>query len=217
MLIIPIYIIWGIRDYKLIKQDRSNLIPSYRNTILFNIFLVLMLSILSSYTNFTTNFGAIGKGVEIYTTEMILLLVVIISVIFIILPIVTEKLKINLPQPANFSDLLPNTNQELLWFFVLVVSVAFGEELIFREFYFELLNDQFGLTGDTLLVTTAVIFGLAHSYQGVAGIIATFIMGLVLGKIFQTTESLMIPIILHFIIDIKFMWNILVKRYYTQH
>ena len=217
MLIIPIYIIWGIRDYKLIKQDRSNLIPSYRNTILFNIFLVLMLSILSSYTNFTTNFGAIGKGVEIYTTEMILVLVIISSVIFIILPIVTEKLKINLPQPADFSDLLPNTNQELLWFFVLVVSVAFGEELIFREFYFELLNDQFGLTGDTLLVTTSVIFGLAHSYQGVAGIISTFIMGLVLGKIFQTTESLMIPIILHFIIDIKFMWNILVKRYYTQH
>jgi len=174
ILIIPIYIIWGIRDYRLIKKNRSYLITSYQYTIAFNVFLIVVLSLISEHTNFYTDFSKIGKA------------------------------------------LLPKTNQELVWFFFVVISVAIGEELIFREFYFELLNQNFGLTGDALLIVTAVIFGIVHSYQGLIGVVATFILGLALGKIFQTTESLLVPIILHFLIDIKFVWNVLVRRYYQK-
>lgn len=216
ILIIPIYIIWGIRDYRLIKKNRSYLITSYQYTIAFNVFLIVVLSLISEHTNFYTDFSKIGKGAEVFETDMISGMITAIVVVLLVLPIIIEKRKVEMPQAGDFAALLPKTNQELVWFFFVVISVAIGEELIFREFYFELLNQNFGLTGDALLIVTAVIFGIVHSYQGLIGVVATFILGLALGKIFQTTESLLVPIILHFLIDIKFVWNVLVRRYYQK-
>lgn len=215
IVIIPIYIIWGIRDYRKLKRDRSFLITSYKGTILFNILLVGLIAVLSNYANFTSDFNVLEKGYAVFDDEMILGLIVILIVVLLILPIITSKFKIVIPTPADFADLLPKSKREMIWFFILVVAVAIGEELIFREFYFELLHDTFHLNGDLLLLVSALIFGIVHLYQGVAGVIFTFFLGLLLGKLFQTTETLLIPIVLHFIIDIKFLWNIAVENYFN--
>lgn len=214
ILIVPVYIIWGARDYRLIKKDRSYLIKSYKGTIIFNIFLVILLSLISEYVNFRTDFSIIGKGVDLFEVHLIYIIAAAMLATFIVLPIVLGMKGKEIIAPGDFAELLPKSNQELFWFTILVVSVAIGEELIFREFYFELLNQYLGISGDTLLIVAAIIFGLVHFYQGIGGIIATMALGLFFGKVFQATESLIWPIIFHFIIDIKFAWNVLVQRYF---
>jgi membrane protease YdiL (CAAX protease family) len=48
-----------------------------------------------------------------------------------------------------------------------------------------------------------VIFGLAHSYQGVKGVLGTALGGFVLGLLFLLSESLIPSIVLHVLLDLQ--------------
>jgi membrane protease YdiL (CAAX protease family) len=54
-----------------------------------------------------------------------------------------------------------------------------------------------------LVVISSIIFGFAHAYQGVQGIIASACVGAMFAVLFVTTHSLLIPIILHALIDLR--------------
>jgi membrane protease YdiL (CAAX protease family) len=56
-----------------------------------------------------------------------------------------------------------------------------------------------------LVAVAAVAFGLAHAYQGVGGIVLTGVLGGVLAALYLSTGSLLLPVLLHAVIDLRFL------------
>ena len=50
-----------------------------------------------------------------------------------------------------------------------------------------------------------MLFGLAHWYQGRLGVLATGAVGAVLTQLYLTTGSLLLPMVLHVLIDLRLL------------
>ena len=62
-----------------------------------------------------------------------------------------------------------------------------------------------GLPTGILVLIAAVAFGLAHAYQGLAGIVTTGVLGGVMAAVYLQTGSLLLPVLLHAVIDLRFL------------
>jgi len=99
------------------------------------------------------------------------------------------------------SWMMPTSRCELTWFtFGVSISAGICEELLFRGFLLSVFSDYIGLF--TSLILSSFLFGLCHIYQGWLNAIRTGIYGLVFGGIYILTDSLLIVIMLHAMIDI---------------
>ena len=82
---------------------------------------------------------------------------------------------------------------------------AFGEEMVYRGYLMNRVADLLNRTRGAWLVSLIAVhvgFGLAHSYQGVTGILDEGLAGLLLGLIYLLTgRNLAVPIIAHGIQD----------------
>lgn len=125
----------------------------------------------------------------------------------IVLSYILVKRKKTPPTMGDIDFLLPQTKKEKLWFFFLSATAGICEELIFRGvmvyFLFHLPLDL-PLWAIGLIASSA--FGIVHLYQGFKGVIATGFMGYFLFGLYMQTGSLWLPILLHFIIDVKFVF-----------
>ena len=83
---------------------------------------------------------------------------------------------------------------------ILVAVVALAEETIFRGYLILRLK---AVTGSRLAATllSAAIFSLGHGYEGSAGVITVGVMGLVLAFVYMWRQSLVAPIVMHFLQD----------------
>jgi membrane protease YdiL (CAAX protease family) len=93
----------------------------------------------------------------------------------------------------------PTNEREMQWFVWVSLTAGICEEIIYRGYlmwYFASYTDVW-----TALVVTSIMFGLNHSYQGLRGIVITGAMGFVMGLLFILTDSLLIPILLHAMVD----------------
>jgi membrane protease YdiL (CAAX protease family) len=94
-----------------------------------------------------------------------------------------------------------------LLFFILVswTEAAFIEEMFFRGYFFNRLTDIVGAHRWGVafaLIGNALVFGVAHAYQGIAGVVDTFLAGLLLGLLYLLARrNLWLPILVHGIID----------------
>ena len=81
-----------------------------------------------------------------------------------------------------------------------------SEELLFRGFLFWYLGFFFPqLSLIQLVVLSSVLFGFCHIYQGVLGIVATGVLGAVLMWMYVSTESLVLPMAIHALIDLRIL------------
>ena len=84
-------------------------------------------------------------------------------------------------------------------------EAAFVEEMFFRGYLLNRITDLFGRQRVGIIIAligNAIVFGLAHSYQGTAGVVDTTLAGLVLGGLYLLTgRNLWLPILTHGIID----------------
>lgn len=82
---------------------------------------------------------------------------------------------------------------------------AFGEEMVYRGYLMNRVADLLNHTQTAWIVSLFAVhigFGLAHSYQGITGVIDEGFMGLLLGLIYlRTGRNLAVPIIAHGICD----------------
>jgi len=101
----------------------------------------------------------------------------------------------------DLNHLLPLNFKERIYTFFLSLNAGFSEELFFRLLAPVLI---FSVTGSALIAIfgSTLWFGMAHYYQGLAGIFATFMAGLVLFLIYLITQSIWIAILAHAVIDI---------------
>jgi uncharacterized protein len=104
----------------------------------------------------------------------------------------------------DFTALVPSNNRERLLWAAVAVSAGICEELVFRGWLVATLQSELGVGGLSLLVAAAAIFGLAHIYQGVSGVVLTTLLGAFFCVVYLKTGSLLVPILLHTAIDIRF-------------
>lgn len=99
------------------------------------------------------------------------------------------------------SDLLPDSRTELL-LFTLLVSVTAGvcEELIFRWYLYDFIEQQGGWIA--AIIGSSLIFGLWHLYLGWKYVIKTAFVGVVFCGIYLYFESILVAIIAHILMDV---------------
>ncbi len=111
-------------------------------------------------------------------------------------------------EPAGSAALavLPRTTHERRLFTVVGLTAGICEEWLYRGFFLAVVAALAGGLPDLVLVlVAAVAFGLAHAYQGRAGIVTTGVLGGVLAALYLQTGSLLLPVVLHALIDLRFL------------
>ncbi len=101
---------------------------------------------------------------------------------------------------ADFTALIPRNNTEGIWAALLSLSAGVTEELMFRLALPLLLTLIMGNVL-TAFAISIVIFGMMHFYQGRAGVLGTTFAALIFSVIYFTYGGLLLPIIVHTLID----------------
>ncbi|WP_100498633.1 CPBP family intramembrane glutamic endopeptidase [Geodermatophilus chilensis] len=102
--------------------------------------------------------------------------------------------------------LLPRTTAERRLFTLVGVTAGVCEEWLYRGFLLAVVAAVGGGLSTPVLVAIGVVaFGLAHAYQGVAGIVTTGVLGGVMAGLYVGTGSLLLPVVLHALIDLRFL------------
>ncbi len=106
--------------------------------------------------------------------------------------------------------LLPVAPLERRWWLVLSLTAGICEEFMFRGFLLHFLTGQMAgglslnLTAAWLLSSLA--FGLGHLYQGALGVLRTGLAGLMFGLLALLSGSLLLPMVLHVLVDAAVLW-----------
>jgi membrane protease YdiL (CAAX protease family) len=199
--------VWGIYDYRKLKLalregDREALIREYRLTIAGEVVggVLAVAAIGSSILKpgdfgfepsdsvRSMMFGALGGA----------------FLGLVLQPLVAKRGKKGPPLVGDIAALIPRGGRERGWYALVALSAGIGEELVFRGFFMRLLAD-FGLEGAALIAVAALIFGMAHLYQGVAGVLLTTFMGALLSVVYVSTGSLIAAMVIHFLIDLRLL------------
>jgi uncharacterized protein len=102
--------------------------------------------------------------------------------------------------------LLPRTPGERRLFTLVGVTAGVCEEWLYRGFFLAVVAALAGgLPTGALVVVAAAAFGLAHAYQGRVGIVTTGLLGGIMAAIYLQTGSLLVPVLLHAVIDLRFL------------
>ena len=88
----------------------------------------------------------------------------------------------------------------MLLVFILVTVVAVAEETIFRGYLILRFKAVTGRTGAAALLSS-IVFSLGHGYEGMAGVISVFSLGVILAIVYLWRKSLVAPIVIHFLTD----------------
>jgi uncharacterized protein len=129
--------------------------------------------------------------------------------IVIILPAVlamrSDKIRIKAGKAARrLAFILPSTGEERRWWWLVSITAGICEELVYRGFLLHYLHVMpFHLDITRALVGSSLIFGIGHIYQGIAGAVQTTVIGFVLGAMFLLTGNLLLPIVVHAVIDLR--------------
>jgi uncharacterized protein len=95
---------------------------------------------------------------------------------------------------------MPTTTVESRYFiFGISITAGICEELLYRGYLIQLLADGMPIYGAVIL--SSIAFGLGHIYQGPINVIRTTVMGIVMALIYLATDSIIVPMILHALLD----------------
>lgn len=97
--------------------------------------------------------------------------------------------------------LLPHSGRELTEFSLLSISAGVCEEVIYRGFYVWYLQ-ALGLPLLPAAAAACVIFGFAHLYQGVRGVLLTTVVGGFLAGVYLLSGSLFPGMLIHALMDL---------------
>ncbi|MEZ4950046.1 MAG: CPBP family intramembrane glutamic endopeptidase [Saprospiraceae bacterium] len=106
---------------------------------------------------------------------------------------------------SKYTPFLPTNLKEFSGFLIVVFTAAICEEILFRGFLIHYLlqfvdNDLHGYFLVVLL--PSVIFASSHIYQGWEAVLKIALLATVFATILLLTGSLLIPIVLHFLVNL---------------
>lgn len=105
---------------------------------------------------------------------------------------------------AKLNFFVPDQTFEFPWFGGLCVTAGICEEWACRGFvlhYFAITPWRLGM--GTAVILSAAIFGLNHLYQGLSGMISAGVLGAILAVLYLVTGTLLLPMALHALIDLR--------------
>lgn len=102
---------------------------------------------------------------------------------------------------APIKIFIPVGAAEILAAVGMAITAGICEELLYRGW---ILNLAAAGTNSIWigLVVASIVFGLGHAYQGIQGVIATSVVGIILGFVFMYTESLLPVQVIHALVDL---------------
>lgn len=105
------------------------------------------------------------------------------------------------PDLSDFRGIVGNLPALLLILVLNLILAGFGEEMVWRGYAVSRTAEIFGSSRAAwaiAIVGTSVAFGLAHAYQGEAGVTQAAVQGALLGMLYVATDrNLVAPIIAH--------------------
>ncbi|MGB6132108.1 MAG: CPBP family intramembrane glutamic endopeptidase [Acidobacteriaceae bacterium] len=104
-------------------------------------------------------------------------------------------------QVGDIAALLPRNGAETAWTALLSVNAGVGEEIYFR-LLLPLLLVSLGSGALAAFVIAGLIFGAMHFYQGIAGIVATTVIGGAMAALYLWTGDLWIAAGAHALLDL---------------
>jgi membrane protease YdiL (CAAX protease family) len=105
------------------------------------------------------------------------------------------------PLRALAERILPQSTMELIPFFALAVTAGLCEEFLYRGFAMAVLTRS-GLPTFAVVILSALLFGMAHLYQGRAGFVSTTLLGILLGVSRAALGSLVPVVVWHMGVDV---------------
>ncbi len=94
---------------------------------------------------------------------------------------------------------LPQTRRDYIWANWVSLTAGVVEEIVYRGFVIWWL--QFYMPLWAAAIVSSIAFGLAHAYQGLMGVVKTGVIGGVFALIYVLTDTIWIPVLLHFLFD----------------
>ena len=105
--------------------------------------------------------------------------------------------------PGSITKYLPRTKKGKWLFSLLAFSAGVCEEIVFRGFLLFLAWSIFpGASLYFVVLIPILLFGTVHFYQGLQGVIRTAIFGTFFICLYLVTDSLVLPMLLHFLGDL---------------
>jgi membrane protease YdiL (CAAX protease family) len=110
------------------------------------------------------------------------------------------------PDDSSFAEQIQDNTAALVSILLRVwTTVAFGEEVIGRVFLIDRFEAIFkGIPWNTHLsvILASILFGLAHAYQGLSGIILTATIGLIVSILYlYQKRSIWTNVVVHGMVD----------------
>jgi membrane protease YdiL (CAAX protease family) len=106
---------------------------------------------------------------------------------------------LSLPSAPQPSFLFPKGPVEVALALIMVLVVAIAEETIFRGYL--ILRFRVMMSNVAAVLLSIAVFALGHGYEGTAGLVTVAFMGLVFTLVYQWRQSLVAPMVMHFLQD----------------
>jgi membrane protease YdiL (CAAX protease family) len=148
-------------------------------------------------------FKKVDQWSKMLITSAGLAFVLALSFFFFIIPVI-EMVTSRPLDYSIFKELTRDTTTTMLIIPVVWITAAFFEEVVFRGFFITLPHYLFPYDKQLLLtmILSTFLFGLAHSHQGLTGVIVTGMVGLLLSLILVKTKfNIPFLILIHGFID----------------
>ena len=134
------------------------------------------------------------------------LFTIVIWILILLLPRLLSFAGIPKPDDSSFAEQIQDNPAALISILLKVwTTVAFGEEVLGRVFLIDRFEAIFkGIPWNTQLslILASILFGLAHAYQGLSGIILTGSIGLIVSILYlYQKRSIWTNVVVHGMVD----------------
>lgn len=150
---------------------------------------------------FTTP-AAIGKSVQWWMIGLFVLLYAMDMIHSVTDHNELEKTKDRLEEQTPF---MPSKWKDLPAYIIMCISAGVFEEIVFRGYLITFCRYFFNgipAAAAWAVITPALVFSVAHYYQGAKAVFKILVLSLLFGMIFWHSGSLIAVIILHFLVDL---------------
>ena len=218
-LVLPFFDLWLFRRH-LIAQKQRNHRSVYYGQLLSELWIPTIVVLVWAGAN-SVPLADIGLGWPEVATEIlpagVSIGITVLAVLFIAYSLVdlarlkydaryqaAVKSKIqSVKMPEYMGLLMPSSGRERALYGLVAISAGITEEILYRGFLTYVLLISFPALGVWLsILVSAFLFGLGHLYQGVSGVLRTFILGFILSVIYLATGTLLLCIAIHMLIDL---------------
>jgi len=215
--LLPLFFAWKNRNTLPVPATEEARIKGYIEIIILgwgSALVVLLLCLFAGISFYDIGLREISLAPNIWVTVITFILCGIYmlayigeTIAYLVNPKYREEQKETLAKRhpnGSVNKLLPRSKTERKYWVFVSLTAGICEEIIFRGFLFYFLQAVFpNMPILFVVVVSSTVFGIAHAYQGIRGMRNTALVGALHGVLFLATGSLILPMFMHFIVDIS--------------